>query len=46
MQYILGNIVVCLLDGTVCVVVDDQNENPRGLAIHNKQKLLFFSGKA
>ena len=39
----LGHIVACKLDATVCSVIEEDNEHPRGLAIHNREKLLFYS---
>jgi len=38
-----GHIVVCTLDGYSCAIVDANPENPRGMAIHNKEKRLFYS---
>ena len=40
---ILGHIVVCKLDGSICSIIEAKNENPRGLAIHSREKVLFYS---
>ena len=40
-----GHIVVCSLDRAVCLVLDNKNENPRGIDIHYRRSLLFYSGR-